>query len=150
MSDISNSIPGEAASAGKILCLAEEYRKAALVLLQMGRRGEPLSRAPFHLSAIHAIELYLSALLVHAGHKPATIRGMQHDLSVRAQLAVASGLKLRKRTAAHLSAMTGNREYVVTRYAPETTATVSQVNRLTATLDEVASKVSATMRMKSG
>ena len=43
----------------------------------------------------------------------------------------------------HLHAMTGNREYLVTRYGPEMTATVSQVNRLTATLDEVAKKVTA-------
>ena len=41
--------------------------------------------------------------------------------------------------------MAGNREYLVTRYGPEMTATTSQINRLTATLDEVANKVSAMM-----
>jgi len=125
--------------------LAEEYRKAAHLLLQLGRRGDPLSRAPCRLSAIHAIELYLNALLLFRGQETSRIRGLQHDLAARTQMAIANGLQLRKRTAEHLSAMAGNREYLVTRYGPEMTATISQINRLTATLDEVANKVSAMM-----
>jgi hypothetical protein len=66
---------------------------------------------------------------------------MQHDLAERAEQAKRSGLQLRKRTVAHLSAMMGNREYLVTRYGPEMTSTASQINRLTATLEEVADKV---------
>jgi hypothetical protein len=67
------------------------------------------------------------------------------------QGAIASNQRLpapsvRKRTALHLSAMEGNREYLVTRYGPEMTGTVSQINRLMATLDEVANKVIAIMR----
>ncbi|WP_415914732.1 hypothetical protein [Rhodopseudomonas palustris] len=126
--------------------MAEEYRKAAHVLLQLGRRGAPLSHAPCRLSAIHAIELYLNALLIIKGHERSQIRALQHDLAARTALAIASGLLLRKRTAAHLSAMTGNREYVVTRYGPEMAATISQINRLTATLDEVAAKVAAILK----
>jgi len=125
--------------------LAEEYRKAAHLLLQLGRRGDPLSRAPCRLSAIHAIELYLNALLLFMGQETSRIRGLQHNLAARSEMAIANGLQLRKRTAAHLSAMAGNREYLVTRYGPEMTATISQINRLTATLDEVANKVSAMM-----
>lgn len=68
---------------------------------------------------------------------------MHHNLAARTELAIAYGLRLRKLTAAHLSAMDGNREYLVTRYGPEMAATVSQINRLTATLEEVASKVTA-------
>ncbi|MGE3371535.1 MAG: hypothetical protein AB7I79_22575 [Rhizobiaceae bacterium] len=115
------------------------------MLLQLGRRGDPLSRAPCRLSAIHAIELYLNALLLFRGQETSRIRGLQHDLAARTQMAIANGLQLRKRTAEHLSAMAGNREYLVTRYGPEMTATISQINRLTATLDEVANKVSAMM-----
>jgi hypothetical protein len=115
------------------------------LLLQLGRRGDPLSRAPCRLSAIHAIELYLNALLLFRGQETSRIRGLQHDLAARTQMAIANGLQLRKRTAEHLSAMAGNREYLVTRYGPEMTATISQINRLTATLDEVANKVSAMM-----
>lgn len=146
VAQLSKSYPGGSATAVEVLHLAEQYRKAARLLLQLGQRGDPLSRAPCRLSAIHAIELYLNALLLHAGHEPSQIRGMQHNLSARTELAIASGLHLRKRTAAHLSAMAGNREYLVTRYGPEMTATISQINRLTATLDEVANKVNAKMQ----
>ena len=136
-----DNYPGQAATAAQILQLAEEYRKAAQALMQQWRRGKPLSWAPCRLSTIQAIELYLNAFLLHAGHEASAIRGMQHSLSKRTDLAVASGLHLRKRTAAHLAAMEGSREYLVTRYAPEMTGTVSQINRLHASLVEVASKV---------
>ncbi|RWX58969.1 hypothetical protein EN780_35545, partial [Mesorhizobium sp. M4B.F.Ca.ET.089.01.1.1] len=56
--------PGELASPQQIHELAEEYRKAATLLLQLGRSGKPLTRAPFRLSAIHGIGLYLTALLL--------------------------------------------------------------------------------------
>lgn len=133
--------PGELASPRQIHELAEEYRKAANQLLQLGRPGKPLTRAPFRLSAIHAIELYLTALLLHRGHNPNQIRKMQHDLSARTELALEAGLRLRAKTAKHLQSLSQNREYLVTRYGPELAATVSQINRLTATLEEVAAKV---------
>jgi hypothetical protein len=135
--------PGTTATKEQVLRLAEEYRKAAKFLQDLAQPGDPISRSPFRLSAIHAIELYLNALLMSGKHDQPCIRGMQHNLAARSKLAVAEGLRLRKRTMAHLESMTGNREYLVTRYGPEMTATVSQVNRLTATLDEVAEKVSA-------
>jgi hypothetical protein len=37
--------------------------------------------------------------------------------------------------------VTRDREYLVSRYGPEDFATLSEINRLVATLDEVASKV---------
>jgi len=146
LSDNPKVYPGATATAEQVFCLAEEYRKAAHLLLQLGRRGDPLSRAPSRLSALHAIELYLNALLLYSGHETSRIRGMQHDLGARSELAVSGGLKLRKRTAAHLSAMSADREYLVSRYGPEMTATVSQINRLTATLDEVSKKVTAIIK----
>ncbi len=133
--------PGELASPKQIHDLAEEYRKAATLLLQLGRSGKPLTRAPFRLSAIHAIELYLTALLLHRGHDPNQIRKMHHDLAARAKHTVDAGLRLRAKTANHLQSLSQNREYLVTRYGPELAATVSQINRLTATLEEVAAKV---------
>ena len=135
--------PGEFAAPYMIRRLADEYRSAAHLLLPHGRRGDPLSRAPYRFAAIHAIELYLNAFLLKQGHEAGVVRGMQHHLSARTHLAIESGLRLRKRTETHLHAMTGNREYLVTRYGPEMTATVSQINRLAATLDEVAKKVTA-------
>jgi hypothetical protein len=144
MSPTSNSAyPGQSATPVQILQLAEEYRQAAQVLMRLGRRGAPLSWAPCRLTAIQAIELYLNALLLHAGLPPTTIRGLQHDLAKRTNQAVEAGLKLRKRTAIHIATMGGNREYLVTRYGPEITGTVSQINRLIASLEEVATKVTA-------
>lgn len=139
--------PGELAEPKDIRRLADEYRKAAHLLIKNGRRGAPLSWAPYRLSAIHAIELYLNAVVLHLGHEPTRVRGMQHNLSTRAELAIAGGLRLRKRTAAHLHAMVGNREYLVTRYETVVTMTVSQINRLTASLDEVANKVTERMTL---
>jgi hypothetical protein len=142
---IPQKYPGDAATAEEILRLAEEFQKAARALREQGRQGEPLTLAPCRLSAIHAIELFLSALLLHKGHPASEIRGMRHSLPKRA--AHLSDLRLRKRTAAHLSDIEKNREYLVTRYAPEKMkATVSQINRLSATLDEVAKKVTAVIK----
>ncbi|WP_293682629.1 hypothetical protein [uncultured Phenylobacterium sp.] len=138
--------PGDVATASELLRLAEEYRQAALVIAGQGRRGDPISRAPYRLAAIHAVELYLSAHLLHSGSHPTLVRGLHHDLAARANLAIENGLVLRKRTAAHLKAMASSREYLVTRYGPELASTLSQVNRLAATLDEVAAKVRVTIQ----
>lgn len=135
-----DAYPGAKANASQLLHLAEQYRSAAHSLLQQVRTRPLLSSAPSRLLAIHAIELYLNALLLHKGHGPQEIRGMRHDLSARALLAASKGLALRKLTQAHLATLVGNREYLVLRYEPEWKATVSQINRLTATLDELAKK----------
>lgn len=134
--------PGEQATPRQVFRLAESYRRATELLEPQGRSGDPLSRAPYRLTAIQAIELYLNALLLHQGHDAKRIRRMWHDLGARTELAIAGGLKLRDRTAKHLASMVGNREYLITRYGPEMTSTVSQINRLTATLNEVATKAS--------
>lgn len=52
-----------------------------------------------------------------------------------------AGLILRRRTAEHLATLTCNREYLVIRYGPEMTATLTQVNRVMATLEELSTKV---------
>jgi len=137
------SYPGELASPQQVCELAEEYRRAAHLVLQLGRASKPLTRAPFRLSAIHAIELYLNALLLHNGYTATEVRGMQHDLATRAELAQTAGLRLRLRTSEHLRTLSQSKEYLVTRYGPELAATTSQINRLMATLEEVAVKVAA-------
>jgi hypothetical protein len=124
--------------------LADEYRDAAGPLLERRRRGEPLSLAPYRLIAIHAVELYLNALLRHHGMEDAAIRALGHDLGARLHLATARGLRLRKRTMEHLQALAQNREYVETRYRPAL-AKASQLNRLQATLEEVSNKAAAAM-----
>jgi hypothetical protein len=95
------------------------------------------------LAAIHAVELYLNAFLMSRGVTSAKLRGMGHDLAVRSTLAAEAGLRLRKRTAGHLKDLSEAREYLVMRYGPEFSGKVSQLNRLAATLAEVAEKASA-------
>lgn len=135
--------PGHLATSAELLRLAKQYRAASHAIQKLGRAGDPVSFAPFRLNAIHAIELYLSALLLHVGYEPSRLRGLQHDLGLRADLASECGLKLRFRTRAHLQTLANTREYLITRYAPEAASMLSQVNRLAATLEEVAKKVEA-------
>lgn len=99
------------------------------------------ARAPCRLTAIHAIELYFNALLVHKDMDPAEVRNLKHCLSKRVDLAVENGLHLKKKTSAHLIDMTGKREYLVSRYGEEMAESMSAINRLMATLDEVGNKV---------
>lgn len=97
--------------------------------------------SPYRLVAIHAIELYLNALLVASGWTAARVRGIHHDLGRRAELAVAAGLRPRRRTLADLKGLSSNREYVKMRYEPDLPSTACQPNGLEATLNEVAEKV---------
>ena len=141
--DMSEKItyPGSCASAEEVVYLATEYHQAAHTLLQNARKGKPFSRAPARLCAIHAIELYLNAFLLYLGETPGQIRSRQHNLAEKTRLAVDGGLTLRKKTAGHLIKMSQDREYLISRYGPETATTLSEVNRLMATLEEVGKKV---------
>lgn len=141
MSDAANPYPGALANPSEVLQLAAEYHEAAQLLATRGRRGQPISRAPYRLAAIHAVELYLNAFLLHSGLEHSLIRGLQHDLAARTDLSLERGLQLRKRTATHLRTMAAAREYLVSRYGPELSSSLSQLNRLSATLSEVAAKV---------
>ncbi len=133
--------PGEMASAAQVQALADEYRKASDMLREFNQKGQPLALAPYRLIAIHAIELYLNAFLLRRGHAAEEIRGLQHDLSARADLALGDGLKLRDKTAKHLRSLSEAREYLVTRYDPDLAGATPQLNRLWATLKDVAKKV---------
>jgi hypothetical protein len=141
--------PGSGASAAEVISLAEAYRKDAVALLARKRGGEPLLDAPGRLCAVHAIELYLNAFLIKLGKAPEGIRSSRHDLAEKAKLASAGGLVLRRRTAIHLATMTQRREYLVLRYEPEM-GSLSQVTRLGATLEEIASKVKRAVLARGG
>ena len=134
--------PGDAATPRQVLLLANEYHRAAISLVGTGRRGRPRSRAPYRLLAIHAIELYLNALLLAAGHPSARVRSLHHNLAARTHFALSAKLHLRKRTLDHLGSLSETREYLTTRYDPAGSA-ASELNRLAATLTEVAAKVSS-------
>jgi hypothetical protein len=147
---MSDSYPDEEATAVQILGLASEFRCAAIRLLEQRRKGNAISLVPCRFAALHAIELYLNAHLLLNGSDHRTVRGLHHDFAARTAKAISSGLVLRKRTAHHLALLTGNREYLVTRYGPEMTTTLSQINRLMATLQEVAAKVEQPTLLRGG
>ena len=66
-------------------------------------------------------------------------------MAARTDAAIASGLKLKKLTASHLRRLSETREYLMARYDPELSA-ASEITRMKATLDEVATKVAAVVR----
>lgn len=139
--------PGDNADVQDILCLAEAYSDAAAVLLQNAQRGVPLSYAPARLCSIHAIELCLNAFLRSRGIPNCQIRGRMHDL---ADTDFVDSLSIKKKTAAHLVAMTEKREYLISRYGPEAAKEHTELNRLTATLEEVMRKVKKYLISESG
>jgi len=143
MNVVMKPYPGADVSPFSLLRLAHEYRRAAETLLEKVRPGDPISRVPARLCALHAIELYLSAFLLHRGTPAEKVRSHSHNLAARATLATDSGLMLRKLTAAHLATTTDNREYLISRYAPDMVKKLSETNRLMATLNEVGKKVTA-------
>lgn len=134
--------PGSAASAWQILTLAHEYHNSCVHLMSRFEGDELQALAPARLLAIHAIELYLNALMLEAGDSPQMVRGLQHDLAGRTKRAIECGLVLRAKTAAHLARLTSGREYLAARYGPELLGSQSELNRLTATLKEVSHRVS--------
>jgi hypothetical protein len=132
--------PSEDATPRQLLVLADAYGSAADAVLANCRKGEPLSRAPFRFLTIHAIELYLNALLLASGETPAKLRGMQHDLAARGRLPCSMKLGLKQRTQKHIEGLSDSREYLTARYDPHGPGR-SEITRLAATLAEVAKKV---------
>ena len=135
--------PGKAADVRDILDLAARYRDAANTL---GEGMSKLNHLPRRLLALHSIKLYLDALLLANGPGRQTICSFEHDLNERTRIAMDLGLVLRKRTAAHLATLSSSREHLAVSYGPETTATLSQINRVMATLDELSLKVRKMLR----
>lgn len=128
----------EDASIGDILTLAAQFRDAAV---NLGEASPMSAQLPLRLLALHSIELYLNALLLAKGLGQTAIHGLQHDLGERSRIAIHAGLVLRKRTVTHLVALSVLGEYRAVRYAHERSATLSQTNRMLATLDELSKKV---------
>ncbi|MGM4986484.1 hypothetical protein [Rhizobium sp. 11_C7_N12_5] len=138
--------PGKKAGVLGILNLAMQYQDAAN---KLGEGSSKPNQAPRRLLALHAMELYLNAFLLAKGVDHATIRGFRHDLGERVRIASEAGLVLRKRTMAHLATLSASNECHVISYAPELTSTLSQVNRVMATLDELSRKVRKVLRASS-
>lgn len=136
-----DSYPGSNATAHDFFRLAAEYQRAADALIATHRPKHPLSQAPYRQVAIHAIELYLGALLVCEGLKPCDLRAFHHDLSARTGHERAAGIKLRKRTTQQLTELSDRREYLISRYGADRSDKVSPINQIDATLKDVRKKV---------
>lgn len=139
---MTDSYPGDHASPYEMNRLADFYRDAAHRCSGSILNGDPISAGPMRLLAIHSVELNLSAYLLLQGSSWPAIRKMGHDLTARLECATERGLVLRERTSAHIRAIARDREYLVARYGPDCLSAASQMNRLLATLEEVARKVS--------
>ena len=140
------SYPGADARVEEVIRLANHYRGAANDLLRLAagegaRAGSPRAGSAPSTPSSSTSTPSCSKL----GHPPERIRDSRHDLAARAALANAGGLGLRRRTAIHLAAMTQGREYLVLRYDPGM-AELAPLNRLWATLDEIARKVTRAVR----
>ena len=73
-----------------------------------------------------------------------TIERVMHAFK-EGELKSGGGKPVRKREQAIAIALSEAREYLATRYGPELGSSWTQLNRLLATLDEVAAKVTAAM-----
>ena len=137
-----------AAMAQQMLMLAMEFERAAAGLRTGIRKGVAATWAPYRFTALHAIELYLSAYLRLYGIEDGVIRKTGHHFRQKAEMATMLGLKLRQKTLQHLDAIGENREYLVARYHLEELPMCSQVNRLEATLAELAGKINKDFQQK--
>lgn len=137
--------PGARASPYDLNLLADFYRDSAFRVAELVRPGQALSAAPLRLLAIQSIELNLSAYLLLNGVSAIEVRRMGHDLACRVKMASELGLVLRQRTADHIAAVVRDREYLIARYGPDCLSNVSELNRMLATVQEVATKVSQAM-----
>ncbi|WP_137113335.1 hypothetical protein [Mesorhizobium sp. GR13] len=145
MLDTAQNYPGEIATPSQIKLLADEYAKASRAIAELGDRKRQISFAPARWAAIHAIELYLNAFLLLRGHRPVVIRNLQHDFRAKTNIAQECGLNVREKTFEHLASLTDSREYLTTRYAADSASIWPHLNRLLATMEEVAEKVAAVL-----
>lgn len=133
--------PGDNATPQDVLVLANQYRSAFENLRRPKGAAAKALIAPAHLCAIHAIELYLHALLRQEGTPYPALRDHHHKLADMVTYECVAELNLRTKTIQHLKTMTDSREYVVVRYAPEMKHKRSNPTQVEATLKDIADKV---------
>ncbi len=143
MADGATPYPGSETDPRKLFELAGTYRLAFDTLCDQMQKGPGGLHSPASFCGIHAIELYLQALLRMDGVCPVEARGFRHRLSDIAAHPSVAALALRKRTRDHLCSITQSREYLVVRYAPDLKAERSQRNQIEASLEDLARKIGA-------
>jgi hypothetical protein len=142
--------PGDGMDAMSTLALAEEFAQASMSLRKFCRKGCLNSHAPFRFAALHAIELYLAAYLRFHGLDNSELRSTGHRLCDKLKCATNYGLSLGKKTQEHIAELTNKQEYLVVRYDSTLLPRLTQINRLEATRDELAAKVTQIVEAKSG
>ena len=135
--------PGADARAEEVIRLANHYRGAANDLLRLVEEKGARRVAPCRLCAVHAIELYLNAFLLKLGHPP------ERHPRQRPRPRRAGGARQRRRSRAPAAdgdppgdddAMAASISCCATTRAwPR----LAPLNRLWATLDEIARKVTS-------
>ena len=133
--------PGADARADEVIRLANHYRGAANDLLRLVEEKGARRIAPCRLCAVHAIELYLNAFLLKLGIPQADPRQRPRPRRARG-----AGQRRRSRAPAADGDPPGDDDASprasVLRYDPGM-AEVAPLNRLWATLDEIARKVTS-------
>ena len=146
---VQSSYPGDGASVEEVLALARSYAAAARRLLSTKPMPKLVARAPAHLCAVHAIELYLHAFLKHRGTIHSELRSMHHNVADMLDRAVKEGLVVDARTVEHIGRLVGKREYLVSRYAPDRLADLSHPDRILASLKAIGDHVPSAIRSHS-
>jgi len=145
--DSSVPYPGTETEPRAVLLLANQYACAARLLFTEKSLKQAL-RLPAMFCAIHAIELYLNAAIIASGETPETLRRMHHNFSQKSSHHGVVALRLRKKTQDHLASLSDKKDYLIVRYAPDQKHSLSELNRLKATLDGVAKKVGTAFDQK--
>lgn len=122
-----------------MLQLADAYAAAAVKLdeLRPKGKGNVLGQAPFRFAAMHAIELYLTAVLLAQGNDAKQLTKLRHDLRARLEKA---DVRLRDKTVKHLNALTDHKEYRATRYQPQDLPNLTPLTAVTGALQDVRKK----------
>lgn len=142
MADGGHPYPGSDTDPADLLVLADQYGFAFRKLQETKMPEGKLVGAPARLLGVHAIELYLNVCLRLDKLRPEEVRRFGHNLAAKADHPSVQSLALRQKTRLHLARLTDTREYLLVRYAPDRKKEFSEMTRLTATLADLAKKVS--------
>lgn len=106
-------VHGSGVTAYGALAIAEEYKRAAELL---GADAMQSGRMPHRLLALHALERFLRAHLLHTGQTPEAIRDFRHDIEKMRVDCEAHGLRISKQSRHFITAVAAEGDYVRVRY----------------------------------
>jgi len=127
-------------AAPDLIALANEYAKCANALNGLRKQNRRLQSAPHRFAALHAIDLYLNACLIHLGKGLKHTKSLQHNFYVKFELLELEGFVLKQRFKTYLKLLTDSGEYTQTRYSFHTVSDELSIPQLQALLREIAKK----------